>query len=99
MTNDEIQRTMEFIIKQQESFSEGMGELREAHAKSEGRISRLDGACVTLSNAVSKLADTSAEHSKSLAILTEAQARTDERVNNLIDVVERLISGNGRPRS
>ena len=99
MTNKEIQRMMEFIIKQQESFSEGMGELREAHAQSEGRISRLEGAFVTLYNTVSKLADTSVEHSKSLATLTEAQARTDERVNSLIDVVERLISGNGKPSS
>ena len=90
---------MEFIVKQQESFSERMEVLSESHARSEGRISGLEGAFVTLYNTVSKLADTSAEHSKSLAILTEAQAHTDERLNNLIDVVERLISGNGRPRS
>ena len=57
MTNEEIQRTMEFIIKQQESFSDGMEELREAHAKSEGRISGLEGAFVSLYNTVSKLAD------------------------------------------
>jgi hypothetical protein len=33
MTNEEIQRVMEFIVKQQESFSEGM-------VQSEIRISR-----------------------------------------------------------
>jgi chromosome segregation ATPase len=99
MTNEEIQRTMEFIIKQQEGFSERMEVLSESHAKSEGRITRLEGAFVNLYNTVSKLADTAAKHEKALATLTESQAHTDERLNNLIDVVERLISEgrNGGP--
>lgn len=99
MTNEEIQRTMEFIIKHQESFSERMEVLSESHAKSEGRITRLEGAFVSLYNSVSKLADTAAKHEKALATLTECQAHTDERLNNLIDVVERLISEgrNGGP--
>ncbi|MFN2510102.1 MAG: hypothetical protein ABR568_01515 [Pyrinomonadaceae bacterium] len=64
MTNEEIQRSMGFIIKQQESFSENMELLREAQVKGE----------------------------------SAAQARTDERLNTLINVIERYISngGNGR---
>ena len=31
MTNEEIQRVMEFIIKQQERFSEKLEEMRELH--------------------------------------------------------------------
>jgi prophage DNA circulation protein len=95
MTNEEIQRTMEFIIKQQESFSENMELLREAQVKGESRITRLEGAFVTLYNTVSKLSDTVGDLSGSVGELTKAQARTDERLNTLINVIERYIS-NGR---
>ena len=102
MTNEEIQRTMEFIIKQQESFSENMKLLREAQAKGESRITRLEGAFVSLYNTVSKLSDTVGEISGSVGELskahkelTAAQVRTDERLNTLINVIERYLS-NGR---
>ena len=102
MTNEEIQRTMEFIIKQQESFSENMELLREAQVNGESRISRLEGAFVSLFNTVSKLSDTVGELSGTVGELskvqkglTDSQARTDERLNTLINVVERYIS-NGR---
>ncbi len=98
MTNEEIQRTMGFIIKQQESFSENMELLREAQVKGETRITRLEGAFVSLYNTVSKLSDTVGELSGSVGELSKAQARTDERLNTLINVIERYISNrrNGR---
>lgn len=95
MTNEEIQRTMEFIIKQQESFSENMELLREAQVKGESRITRLEGAFVSLYNTVSKLSDTVGELSGSVGELSKAQSRTDERLNTLISVIERYLS-NGR---
>jgi hypothetical protein len=95
MTNEEIQRTMEFIIQQQESFSGNMELLREAQVKGESRITRLEGAFVSLYNTVSKLSDTVGELSVSVGELSKAQAGTDERLNNLINVIERYIS-NGR---
>ena len=52
---------MEFIIKQQQSFSENMELLREAQVKGESRISRLEGAFVTLYKTVSKLSETVGE--------------------------------------
>ena len=92
MTNEEIQKTMEFIIKQQESFAENMEQLRESHAKAEGRLSRLEAAFVSLYNTVN-------ETSKSVQELVEAQKRTDiqlaetdERLNIFITAVEKYIS-------
>jgi len=86
----------------QESFSENMELLREAQVKGESRITRLEGAFVSLYNTVSKLSDTVGEISGSVGELskahkelTSAQARTDERLNTLINVIERYIS-NGR---
>jgi predicted nucleic acid-binding Zn-ribbon protein len=96
MTNKEIHKIMEFIIQRQESFAEGMDRLEASQAKSEGRISRLEGAFVTLYNTVSKLSDTVAEEAKSnsesIKALRETQTETDERLNSLINVLERLIS-------
>ena len=76
--------------------------LREAQVKGESRITRLEGAFVSLYNTVSKLSDTVGEISGSVGELskahkelTSAQARTDERLNTLINVIERYIS-NGR---
>ena len=101
MTNKEIQKTMEVIIHQQESFSEGMEQLRESHAKGEQRLSRLEGAFVNLYNHVTKLGETGAENATAQKELIEAQSRTDDRLNALIDVVERLITKgrNGRGKS
>ena len=101
MTNEEIQRTMEFSIRQQESFSENMELLREAQTKGESRISGFEGAFVTLFNTVTKRSDTVGELTTSQRNLIESEARTDERLNSLINVVERYISEgrNGKPRS
>jgi DNA repair exonuclease SbcCD ATPase subunit len=100
MTNEEIQRVMEFIIKQQESFSDRMGQMLELHAQSEKRISRLETAVVNLFNAATELsksqkelAEKQKELAEKMAELAEAQAHTDQRVNVLIDVIERGRNG------
>ena len=93
MTNEEIQRVMEFIIKQQESFAENMGQ-------SESRISRLETAAVSLYNATIELTRSQTElnraHkalSEKMAELAEAQAHTDLRVNALIDIIDQRRNG------
>ncbi len=91
MTNEEIQKVLEFIIKQQEGFAENMD-------KADARMTRLEGAFVGVFNIVSETAKTQKELSESQKVLVEAQRRTDERLNILIDTVERYIQGrNGKP--
>ncbi|MDQ3686319.1 MAG: hypothetical protein M3430_12085 [Acidobacteriota bacterium] len=100
MTNEEIQKVMEFIIKQQESFAENM-------EKADSRMNRLEGAFVGLFNIVNEtakaqkgLTETQKELAASQKVLMEAQKNTDERLSVLINTVERYISEgrNGRPR-
>ena len=86
MTNEEIQRVMEFIIKQQESFAEGMEQMRDSHAKAEVRISRLETATVQLYTATIEL-------TKKMTELAEAQAHTDRRLDALIDIIEQGRNG------
>ena len=85
MTNDEIQRMMEFIIKQQEGFAENM-------EKSDARMTRIEGAFVGLFDIVSKTVKVQKELAEAQKELTEAQRTTDERLNALINTVERYIS-------
>ena len=81
MTNEEIQRVMEFIIKQQETFAEGM-------TQAEQRISRLETAVVHLYNSATELNKSQKALTDRMAELAEAQAHTDQRVNALIDIIE-----------
>ena len=100
MTNEEIQRVMEFIVKQQESFADRMEQMLELHAQSEKRISRLETATVHLYNATielskaqKELTDKQKELAEKMAELAEAQAHTDRRLDALIDIIEQGRNG------
>jgi hypothetical protein len=93
MTNEEIQRTMEFIIKGQESFSENMGRMLDLHGQSEKRISRLETATVQFYNASTELSRAEKALNERMAEPAEAQAHTDRRVNALIDIIDRRRNG------
>jgi hypothetical protein len=82
MTNEEIQKVMEFIIKQQESFAEAM-------TQSEARISRLETAAVNLYNTITQIGKAQEILTVKMAELAEAQAHTDQRLNVIIDIIER----------
>lgn len=92
MTNEGIQKMMEFIIKRQENFAENM-------EKAETRMSRLEGAFVGVFNIVSEtvkaqkeLTETQKEFAEAQKGLAEAQKHTDERLSAFINTVERYIS-------
>src|ERR1700750_1800209 len=93
MTNEEIQKVMEFIIKQQESFAEAMTQV-------ELRVSRLEMATVNLYNSISEVGKAQKELTVKVSELTgkmtelaEAQLHTDQRLNAVIDIIERGQSG------
>src|SRR5438270_9703426 len=93
MTNEEIQRVMESIIKQQESLSDRMEQMLELHAQSEKRISRLETAVIHLYNTINEVGKAQKDLAVKMAELAEAQAHTDQRVNALIDVIEQWRNG------
>jgi ABC-type transporter Mla subunit MlaD len=100
MTNEEMWKMMEFIIKQQESFSDnmeqmrgGMEQMREIQAKAEARVGRLESAFVNLFNVVTELGKAQKTLTETVTQLAEAQAHTDQRVNVLIDILERGRDG------
>jgi septation ring formation regulator EzrA len=93
MTNEEIQKTMEFIIKQQENFSENMEKLRESHAKGEARLSRLESAFVNLYNTMNEIGKAQKDLTERVSGLAESQAHTDQRINVLIDILNEGRNG------
>ena len=99
MANEEMQKTMQLILEQQAQFALNFQRIEEAHAKSEERVSRLEGAIVgvvTLLGNLTKAQERTDAKVNELAgkvtQLTDAQKQTDERLNALINIVERYIA-------
>jgi predicted nuclease with TOPRIM domain len=93
MTNEEIQKAIEFIIKQQESFADGMERMRRSQEMAEERISQLETAAIHLYDTAAGLNEAQQELTKKMAELAEGQAHTDQRLNVLIDIIERGRGG------
>jgi|ERR1044072_4005112 chromosome segregation ATPase len=95
MTNEEMQKTIEFILEQQAHFVTRM-------ERDEARLTRLEDAFATLVN-IARITDERLDTMESrlstltekMAVLAEAEAHMDKRLSALIDVVERYISSNG----
>ena len=91
MTNDELQKMLEFVAQRQEVFADNMD-------KAEKRMNQLERGFVSLFNVVTETAQIQKELAESQKELQGQQAHTDERLSALINVVEKFISEgrNGR---
>jgi small-conductance mechanosensitive channel len=91
MTNEELQKMLEFVAQRQEVFADNMD-------KAEKRMNQLERGFVSLLNVVSDAARLQKEMAESQKELQAQQAHTDERLSALINVVEKFISEgrNGR---
>ena len=106
MTNEEMQRAIDFIVEAQAKASTNIDELRESMSRSqtewEERSKRTDER-ITALLAIAEIHEreilANAQHissvSRDVAALGETTRATDERLNALINAVERQIS-NGR---
>jgi hypothetical protein len=77
-----------------------MEQLRESHTQAEKRISSLEIGFVNITNTLTDitkiqqaLAERVTQLADDIAELREAQAHTDQRVNALIDIIERWRNG------
>ena len=100
MNNEQFERRMEFIVEQQAQFAvdiQRLKETQEAEAKLwREKYGALTDALTTVVGLVGKLAESQERTDEQLSELTAKQAKTDDRLNALINVVERYFSGNGR---
>ncbi len=106
MNEEKINNTIEILLQNQAQFYANLQMLQDANKDAEKRISVLERATVNLYNAttktsetVDKLAfkvDTLADKVDKLA---DTQKETDERLNAVIFMVEKFLSGqNGKSK-
>ncbi len=99
MTEEEMQRKMEFIIAQQAQFAVNMDLLSEKVNLIGDRVNslgdRVDQLAAAQERTVKSLEQTVRVQNHLIQVVStmvEAQVHTDERLNSLINVVERFIS-------
>jgi hypothetical protein len=81
MTDEDRQRTMDFILAQQAQFSINIESLREAQARTDATVAQL-------ANQVQIIARQQEHMNEVVAVIADAQQHTDERLNALIDIVQ-----------
>ncbi len=107
MTNDEMHRTMEFIVEQQAQFAANIQRLQEERIRDNPRLTRLEESFQLLvqlaqttdirldrleSNTFT-LESTIFTLESNMAALAAAQTHTDERLSALIDIVREGRNG------
>lgn len=85
MTGEEIERTMAFILEQQARISSTQAQINTTMARLTERVDRN-------AQGISALLAIAEMHEREITENREAQSRTDERLNALINTVERYIS-------
>jgi predicted nuclease with TOPRIM domain len=93
MTNEEIQKVMEFIIKQQESLLDAMTQSEARVTKLETAVVGLFGVVTDIGKAQKELADKVTQLADKMTELAEAQLHTEQRLNVVIDIIERDRNG------
>ena len=100
MTNEDRDKTIDFILEQQAKVTVDMQQLAEAAVAAEKRVSRLEGAIVTVVNMIgesNKRTDAKMAEMNERAAAIEAEANkkwldTRERLDHFIFALEKYIS-------
>jgi hypothetical protein len=104
MTPAEMDKKIEFILQMQSQFEANIGRLETNVARSEANVGNLRASiaelAVVVRDSIKLSDDRSTRFDLKMLELAEAQKITDERLNALISVVERHITGpDHAPRS
>jgi acetolactate synthase small subunit len=100
MTDEQMQRTMQFILEQQAKFSADMGQVQEnikrltaAQTNLAVAQSRTEASVERLTTQVEIIALQQAHINNVVAVITDSQQRTDERLNVLIEIIKEGRNG------
>jgi chromosome segregation ATPase len=93
MTNEEMQKTMKFILEQQAQFAANIQKLQEERMRDNSRIKRLEESFQLLVQLAQSTDTRLGTLESNMATLAEAQTHTDERLSALIDIVREGRNG------
>lgn len=100
MTNEEIQRTMEFILEHQAQFAANIQRLQEERIRDNPRLTRLEESfqllvrlAETTDTRLDRLESSTSTLETNMAALAAAQTHTDEQLSVLIDIVREGRNG------
>ena len=91
MTNEELEKTMQFILEQQAQFAANQQQTDE-------RVSRLETNMAEIAQAQTQMMQTQTHMNEVVAVMAETHRHTEEKLDAFIGVLERYISEdrNGR---
>ena len=102
MTNEEMERAIEFVVKQQAQFTSNLSRVESTLETAVNVLAQVADNQLKMAEAqtrseskIADLAEAQKRTDESLAETNESLAETNERLNSLIVVVERYFS-NGR---
>ena len=92
MTNEEMQKTMQFILEQQAQFAADIQKAQESQVETNQIVNRLAAATLArFESTDTRISALSEDVDAKFAALIDAQMRTDEAVRNLTAVVDRYF--------
>jgi len=92
MSEQEMRNKMDFIVEQQAQFVIDLQNLQQEQAKAESRISRLEGAIVTVVNMIGELAKAQKGLEETVKSLGETVKNVAEKVDALTERVDVLVN-------
>ncbi len=87
MSEEEMQRKMEFIVEQQAQFVVDIQRLQEAHKQAESRMERIEDVMLRLANIQVQTNANVEALTQRMSEIAQAQVHTDQRLNVLIDII------------
>lgn len=92
MTNEEIEKTMQFILEQQAQFAANQQQINE-------RVSRLETNMAEVAKAQADMARAQTHMNGVVAVMADTHKHTEEKLDAFIGVLERYISENRNGKS
>ncbi len=95
MENQEIQRTIQFIINQQAQFTTDIQQLREVQKEQQGQIRQLADAVIAVTGLMGRVAKAQEEVARQQVESARRHDELEERFNSFVAFMEKYLSDRG----
>jgi t-SNARE complex subunit (syntaxin) len=96
MTNEDLEKAMQFILEQQAQFAANRQQTHERFAadkqQTDERLSRLEMNMAEMAQALAQMARSQTHMNEVVAVMVDTHRLTEQRLDAFIGVMERYIS-------